>query len=117
MLRTLSPRRFLAFSLTLLVAAWTNLDLAAFHARRSGDAATFAAPRAAQVASAQAAPSARTAHDASHLCAFAAVAHTTHTAALVATPAPLVASERLALLALPARPIPGRTASGLAPPA
>lgn len=117
MASTFSPRRALALSLALIVAAWANLDLAAFHGGRGGDVARFAAPRAAQLASSQAAPSTRTSHDASHLCAFASVAHTAHGAAFAAEDAPLETSERSALAAIPARPIPGRTASGLAPPA
>ncbi len=115
--RSYSPRRALALSLALLLAAWANLDLTAFHGLRGADSLALAAPSAPQLASSSAAPAARATHDANHLCAFASVAHTAHAAALSAEPAPLVGTERLPLDSHSARPIPGRTASGLAPPA
>lgn len=114
--RTFSLRRGLALSLAAVLAAWANLDLLAFHGLRAAGGASIVAPHAAGILATGDAAAPRVGHEASHQCAFTSVAHTTQTAPLGSQVAPLVTTERTAFdLVLP-RLVPGRTASGLAPP-
>ncbi|MBK7976099.1 MAG: hypothetical protein IPK07_23435 [Deltaproteobacteria bacterium] len=97
-----------ACALALLLTLWASIDVAAFHVRRGIDRS----PRTGGGTSA-----ALSAHEPTHVCAFAAVANAAHMAPLAVEDAPLVRAERAALALASPRPIPGRTASGLAPPA
>lgn len=97
-----------ASALALVFALWASTDLAAFHIRRNLPPAAQGTNRA---------PTSIVAHDASHLCALALPAHVAHGLPLTPNAAPLVADEPVAATIDQPRPVPGRTASGLAPPA
>ncbi len=115
--RSFSPRRSLALALALVLGAWANLDLAAFHGQRAVAGVSVGVPWAAQLADGGLQTAARSSHATSHQCVFSSVAHGTHTASFQPERGAAEASSRAAsALALPRR-IPGRTASGLAPPA
>lgn len=115
--RSFSHRRSLALALALVLGAWANLDLAAFHGQRTVAGVSVVAPHSAQLADDGLQTAARAGHETSHQCAFASVAHGAHTTSFQPQPRAAESSTRaVSALALP-RPIPGRTASGLAPPA
>lgn len=95
-------------ALALVLALWASTDLAAFHIRRDLPGEARSTDRA---------PTSIVAHDASHICALALLAHVAQGVPLASNAAPLVAGEPVAAAIDQPRPVPGRTASGLAPPA
>ncbi len=110
-------RPLVAGVLAALLAAWTNADLLAFH-HGLGVEDGVSAPRRATGVEAPTPNSTPAEHShAAHNCALAAAAHASHAAPAVAGLVTSIREDVPPYLSVALSLIPGRTASGLSPPA